>query len=497
MFSTSVPYKYAVITNVSSYFEMIDGNLTKCYDVSYKSYTVTKSETSNITRKTTTIYHTKVVGSLSITGDKTYSKDYSSGDDYLDGNYNDEAVATIIDGYRNDMNLISTNYTATLSIEEGVTDYYYEAHDEITTENVSNTIYVGDVDNLDSAYNSQGHVIINTILDKYQTYTITGTATSQTNSAKTIKGAEISLTAPKVGDKVEKITKNDGYGDYEAQSINPTVTTKEEGLTVNAYWVKGFEDLSEESFYGTFEENTDYYALIDFEAQDGYELDTLFPDGIKVNGNAPDEVFAVSGGKWNHCIAKIKSEKQKVVEDKTKENSEITYEFLEGANQLYTIGVDDNATFRVNADFNLFENGGAVYVDGTEINEYTAKNGSTVITLLKEFMGTLSEGKHILKIAFNNMGSAITNFTVAKADQEKSDAEIKDNDTSKGDNTVKDNSTANKDNSVAQKNSDVAKEEGVSSNIPKTGDKVVLWISILLVSTIATFGMFKFYRKRD
>ena len=139
------------------------------------------------------------------------------------------------------MNLISTNYNATLSIEEGVTDYYYEAHDEITTDNVSNAIYVGDVDNLDSAYISQGKIVINTILNKYQTYTITGTgtATNQTNSSKAIKGANISLTAPKVGNKVEKITKNDGYGDYEAQSINPTVTTNEEGLTVNAYWVKG------------------------------------------------------------------------------------------------------------------------------------------------------------------------------------------------------------------------------------------------------------------
>ena len=74
---------------------------------------------------------------------------------------------------------------------------------------------------------------------------------------------------------------------------------------------------------------------------------------------------------------------------------------------------------------------------------------------------------------------------------------VKDDGTSKGDNTVKDDTTANKDNSVAEKNSDETKEDNVSSNVPKTGDKVVLWISILFVSTIATFGMFKFFRKRD
>ena len=154
---------------------------------------------------------------------------------------------------------------------------------------------------------SSGYQMVESVLT--QTYTVNYTLVNVTMSASAapITGANVTLKAPKVGDKVEKITKNDGYGDYEAQSTQPTVSTTTEGLVVNAFWVKGLENLSEESFYGTFEEDTYYYALIDFEAEEGYELPSTFPDGIKINGQTPDEVFAVMGGKWNHCVAKIKA----------------------------------------------------------------------------------------------------------------------------------------------------------------------------------------------
>ena len=372
----------------------------------------TNDSDSQIIRKTTTIYHTKVQGTLNITGDNTYTKNYSSGDDYLDGNYSDAEIATIINNYKNDMNIVASNYNATVTFDEGVTEYYYDVHDEITQEgnNNSDVILVGDINDLDQEYTNQGQITINTILDKYQIYTINGTATSTSATATPITSANIKLTAPKVGDKVEKITKNDGNGDYEAQSANPTVTTTTEGLTVNAFWVKGLEELSQESFYGTFEEDTYYYALIDFEAQDGYEFPATFPDGIKINGQAPDEVFAVIGGKWNHCIVKIKAT--------SAESTPTSYEYIDNtANQTYTINENDTLIFIINADYSLFENGGKVYVDDTLVSSdnYTSKSGSTIITFKKDYMSSLSEGEHTLKVAFNNGGTATTKFTVAKA----------------------------------------------------------------------------------
>lgn len=93
----------------------------------------------------------------------------------------------------------------------------------------------------------------------------------------------------------------------------------------------------------------------------------------------------------------------------------IVYEVTEGANQKYTITKNNEAKFKINADFRLFDDG-KVYVDNELVNlkNYTAESGSTIITLKKEFVDTLSVGEHTLKVLFNNGGEAITIFNVAK-----------------------------------------------------------------------------------
>lgn len=54
-----------------------------------------------------------------------------------------------------------------------------------------------------------------------------------------------------------------------------------------------------------------------------------------------------------------------------------------------------------------------VKVDGEFINSknYTAKAGSTIVTLSKDYLATLSVGRHSLTVVFND-GYASTNFTV-------------------------------------------------------------------------------------
>ena len=93
----------------------------------------------------------------------------------------------------------------------------------------------------------------------------------------------------------------------------------------------------------------------------------------------------------------------------------IVYEVTEGANQKYTITKNNEAKFRINADFRLFDEG-KVYVDNELVDpkNYTAESGSTIITLKKEFVDTLSVGEHTLKVLFNDGGEAITTFNVAK-----------------------------------------------------------------------------------
>ena len=93
----------------------------------------------------------------------------------------------------------------------------------------------------------------------------------------------------------------------------------------------------------------------------------------------------------------------------------IVYEVTEGANQKYTITKNNEAKFKINADFRLFDDG-KVYVDNELVDSknYTAESGSTIITLKKEFVDTLSVGEHTLKVLFNDGGEAITTFNVAR-----------------------------------------------------------------------------------
>ena len=88
------------------------------------------------------------------------------------------------------------------------------------------------------------------------------------------------------------------------------------------------------------------------------------------------------------------------------------YKFTEGANQIYTIDESKNAIFRIAADFSLFD--GKLYIDGilVDAKNYKAESGSTVITLNKEYVDTLSVGEHTIKVEFSDNGSAITKFEV-------------------------------------------------------------------------------------
>ena len=136
------------------------------------------------------------------------------------------------------------------------------------------------------------------------------------------------------------------------------------------------------------------------------------------------------------------------VEEPQGQSGSTEYNFKEGANQKYTKNVDDTATFIVDADYSLFEEGGVVYVDDNEVGSknYSSKSGSTVITFTKEYMNSLSDGEHSLKIAFNNGGTATTNFTV---------------------------------------------EEAPTTNNPKTGDDITLMVVLFAMLTLGIFVMSK------
>ena len=76
----------------------------------------------------------------------------------------------------------------------------------------------------------------------------------------------------------------------------------------------------------------------------------------------------------------------------------------------WTQNSDGTLTVRANGEFSKFD---YVKVDGKRIDSknYTAKSGSTIVTLSKDYLATLSVGNHSLTVVFND-GECSTNFTV-------------------------------------------------------------------------------------
>ena len=158
------------------------------------------------------------------------------------------------------------------------------------------------------------------------------------------------------------------------------------------------------------------------------------------------------------------------------------YEVIEGAEQSVEDGKE--AEFRINAEYNLFENGGEVYVDENSNplvpeKDYTSEEGSTIIKLSKDFISTLSAGEHTLKVVFNDDNTATTSFTVTK---NSSNSENNTN------NNIETNTNNNSKNEIA------APKTGI--NNPQTGDNIMFYISLLGLSIIGLVGAEIYTKKK-
>ena len=153
-----------------------------------------------------------------------------------------------------------------------------------------------------------------------------------------------------------------------------------------------------------------------------------------------------------------------------------TYQIIDGANSSWTHDSDGNITIRGNGDFSKFT---GVKVDGNLIDKsnYTAKEGSTIITLKASYLNTLSAGTHTVEILWTD-GSASTTFTTK--------ANISDN----SNNNQNDNNNSN---SSDDKPSSGTDKKDVTA--PKTGDNTPsVWLFIL--SILSGTGLIITVKKR-
>ena len=215
----------------------------------------------------------------------------------------------------------------------------------------------------------------------------------------------------------------------------------------------------------------------------GYVIDTLKVDGSEVTATTS---YTFSDVNTDHTIeVTFKQESQtpdvpgvtapSITTQPGNATVKNTYQIIDGANSSWTHDSDGNITIRGNGDFSKFT---GVKVDGNLIDKsnYTAKEGSTIITLKASYLNTLSTGTHTVEILWTD-GSASTTFTT-KANT----SDISNNNQ---------NNNNNSDSSDDKPSSGTDKKDVA----PKTGDNTpIVWLFIL--SILSGTGLIITVKKR-
>lgn len=107
------------------------------------------------------------------------------------------------------------------------------------------------------------------------------------------------------------------------------------------------------------------------------------------------------------------------------------YQFVDGMGQTHIRGVDGAAEFEIDADYDLFDDYGRVFVDGELVSSdnYDSWSGSTVISFHADYMDSLTVGEHTLVVEFDDGGIARTTFVIADPAVDDDDAAVKAGDT--------------------------------------------------------------------
>ncbi|MGM9876792.1 MAG: bacterial Ig-like domain-containing protein, partial [Bacilli bacterium] len=136
---------------------------------------------------------------------------------------------------------------------------------------------------------------------------------------------------------------------------------------------------------------------------------------------------------------------------------EIVYTVLEGENKKFIKNQYEDISVRIDVDVTLFQK---VYMDDKEVDRsnYVVTSGSTIITLKQSYLNTLSIGSHTMKTVFADGGVAYSTITVIKED----------NDT----------------NNVDKGNTNIENNTNVTSSNPKTGDNIVTFVAMFIVSVL-------------
>lgn len=182
------------------------------------------------------------------------------------------------------------------------------------------------------------------------------------------------------------------------------------GITSSEYWNERYGD--HEGSWGklvtAFDANKTYGYRIYFKlTPDGYNANYVFGESTKlvINGQSID---------LSKCGCSLDDRGEVYWIDTnlemtpSKSGNENDYQIINGAHSQITAGNGSALTVRANGSFDKFT---GVKVDGVTVapENYTAKEGSTIITLASSFLEKLSAGRHTITVLFTD-GDCSTDF---------------------------------------------------------------------------------------
>ncbi len=249
---------------------------------------------------------------------------------------------------------------------------------------------------------------------------------------------------------------------------------------------------------------------------------------IKAKGHSGNEWLMDEESHWKVCsvCGKELKEAHKYASDTDSDCNVCGYKrfyiVTSGADAVYEIGTEAELTITADGDYKLFKE---LQVDGDIVDaiNYEVKEGSTVITLKKAYLDTLSSGKHTIRVIYADGKTASAVFTVKeKADDTGSNSGGNDAGSNAGNNigsntgnnigsntgnNISDsigNNTGNNVGNNTDNNADASSDAQTSQNqsnidSPRTGDEGGrrVWIVLAVSSLVLAAGAFGYRRKRE
>ncbi len=254
------------------------------------------------------------------------------------------------------------------------------------------------------------------------TYAVT--VTNGTGGGDFAEGATVSITAgaPATGKVFDKWTTADGVTFGDASKATTTFVMPAKAVTVTAT----YKDAPVTTYGVTVNSGTgggDFAAgstvnITANAAATGKVFDKwTTADGVTFGDASKATTTFVMPAKAVTVTATYKNNPEPVVPDPTDPEKPVdpdpekfSYKIIKGANGKWDKTSKAGLEFISNGDFDKFEE---VKVDGKTIDKkhYSAKAGSTIVTLKDSLLSTLGKGDHSLTLVFED-GKAETKFTI-------------------------------------------------------------------------------------